>query len=81
MKSKTRIEIMSDYSSLSMSEKVDVLTSALYYMEQYNGRTRADCIALGMGYEIKNGVYIINIDETEIYEDGECDGSGHPRVD
>lgn len=31
--------------------KVDIMMDALDYMQQHNGRTKIDCIALALGYE------------------------------
>jgi hypothetical protein len=32
--------------------KVDILMEALDYMQQYNGRSKLQCIALAMNYEL-----------------------------
>jgi len=32
-------------------DKVAILWDALDYMQQYNGRSKTDCIAIAMGYE------------------------------
>jgi len=49
-KPKTNFEVMELYNKLSSPKKVEVLRSALDYMQQYNGRTKTDCIIYAMGY-------------------------------
>jgi hypothetical protein len=34
--------------------KANILWYALDYMQSYNGRTKADCVALAMDYDIRN---------------------------
>lgn len=48
---KTSDQINEMYEKLSSPKKVNVLMSALNYMQQYNGRSITNCIALAMGYE------------------------------
>ena len=48
-------QILDDYNSLSCSEKLSVMSSALDYMESYNGRSRITCICLAMGYRNETG--------------------------
>lgn len=41
-------EIMEAYYDLPNKQKVEVLDSAISYMQQYNGRSVDSCIVLGM---------------------------------
>lgn len=43
-------EILAKYNKLACTKQVPILYDALEYMQQYNGRTRADCVCLAMGY-------------------------------
>ena len=43
-------EVLTEYNKLSLKKKVSILNGAIEYMNQYNGRTRSDCIFLAMGY-------------------------------
>lgn len=36
--------------------KVEILWEALDYMQQYNGRSKVDCVALALGYEDTEGL-------------------------
>jgi len=38
------------FQQLNKAEQINILWSALDYMNQYNGRTKWECVALGMGY-------------------------------
>lgn len=50
MKTKfTRQELLNKYNKLSGKRQALILWEALDYMNQYNGRTRADCVVLAMG--------------------------------
>jgi hypothetical protein len=40
------------YYKLSKTKRENVLWSALDYMEQYNGRTKWECIALALNIEL-----------------------------
>ena len=44
-------EIMDKFNKLSKDKKISALSEALSCMESYNGRSRTECIALGMGFE------------------------------
>ncbi len=54
------------YENLSKDEKIRILNIVVDLMQQYNGRTKFDCIAIAMGYQIcpgevcfgKNGVIL-----------------------
>ena len=47
---KTNKEVLSLYAKLSDSKKVGMLWEALDNMQQYNGRSKQDCIIYAMGY-------------------------------
>lgn len=47
--------ILKKFNRLSNSKKVDVLYEALDNMQQYNGRSKFDCIAMAMGYKTEFG--------------------------
>ena len=54
-------EVLAKYKMLSEGNKNNVLYEALDFMHQYNGRSKTDCIALAMGYEIiddENNIYL-----------------------
>jgi len=52
MKYFTEQQIEYEFSKLNRLKKIDILWEALDYMQQYNGRTRFDCIRLAMGYGV-----------------------------
>lgn len=43
-------EIMPKYYELSDKEKTKILFEALDYMQEFNGRSKYDCICLALGY-------------------------------
>ena len=47
---KTKEEIQNEFNN--SSDKVGILYNALDIMQQYNGRSKLDCIAIAMGYEV-----------------------------
>ena len=47
---KTSKEIMEEFEK--KRNKVDILWEALDWMQSYNGRSKTDCVAFAMGYEI-----------------------------
>jgi hypothetical protein len=49
-------EIAKEYSRLSASKQVPILYEAIDIMQQYNGRSRFDCIAKAMGYSNMEGL-------------------------
>lgn len=49
-------EIAKEYSKLSASKQVPILYEAIDIMQQYNGRSRFDCIAKAMGYSNYEGL-------------------------
>jgi hypothetical protein len=51
----TSSHISQQYAKLSDKERVEVLSQALDYMSQFNGRSRFLCIAMGMGYHNTEG--------------------------
>lgn len=54
-------DVIEEFYELSGGEQVKVLWDALDFMQQYNGRSRYDCIILAMGYElVDEGKYIKN---------------------
>lgn len=51
VKQYSKDQIWRKYCLLSYKKKTQVLNAALDFMQQYNGRSKMECIALGMGYE------------------------------
>lgn len=51
----TSSQVSEAYSKLSDKQKVEVLSSALDYGLQFNGRSRFLCIAMAMGYHNTEG--------------------------
>ena len=47
-----RKKLLDKYEKLSYQKKFEVLWSALDYMEQYNGRSKYDCIVLALGGQV-----------------------------
>jgi hypothetical protein len=54
MKKLTKAQINDIFINMPLKEKYSVLWDALDYMEQYNGRSKMDCIILAMGYKSDN---------------------------
>jgi len=50
----TKQEALELYEKMSYKKKVEVLWDALDLMQQYNGRTRYECIALALGVEVSD---------------------------
>jgi hypothetical protein len=48
-------ELMNEFVKLSKEKQAVILSRALDYMQQYNGRRKSYCIAMGMGYENPEG--------------------------
>ena len=48
-------EIYNEFDKLSKDKKIVILYEAIDYMQQYNGRSRFQCISLAMGYENDKG--------------------------
>lgn len=55
MKYYTSEEISKQYNKMTKDEKIEVLNSAINYMQQYNGRSKFLCIAMAMGYNNHEG--------------------------
>jgi len=51
----TSSHVSEAYAKLTDKERVEVLSQALDYMSQFNGRSRFLCIAMGMGYDNYEG--------------------------
>lgn len=51
----TSQELYEKYVKLPSAQKVNILFRALDYMEQFNGRSKIDCIILAMGYVLRPG--------------------------
>ena len=51
----TSEHINKEFNKLTKDKKIDILFSALSYMQMYNGRSEITCIALAMGYENYEG--------------------------
>lgn len=43
-------DVLAKFNQLSWKNQANVLYEAIDFMQQYNGRSRADCICLAMGY-------------------------------
>jgi hypothetical protein len=53
-------KVLEKFSTLTKKKQVDVLFSAIDYMNQYNGRTTNDCIVLAMAKDYETGMKFIN---------------------
>jgi hypothetical protein len=51
-KTYTREQLRDMFSKLPAIKKIDTLWLALDLMQQYNGRTKYDCVFMAMGYDI-----------------------------
>jgi len=51
----TSTHISREYEKLTKDLKINVLSSAIDYMEQFNGRSKFLCIAMAMGYDNHGG--------------------------
>lgn len=51
----TADQISDKYNKLSLNKKNEILYEAIDVMQQYNGRSRFDCIAIAMGYRNEEG--------------------------
>lgn len=51
----TRNHIAKEFNALTKDKKIETLMEALDYMQQYNGRSKFNCIALALGYENYEG--------------------------
>jgi hypothetical protein len=56
-------EVLIKYNKLSSSKQVTILWDALDYMQQYNGRTKSECVILAMGFEGEFDKYIKTSEE------------------
>jgi len=56
VETKTPLEIEEMYANLTRLKKINVLWEALDFMQQYNERTRFDCVAMAMGYQDIEGL-------------------------
>jgi hypothetical protein len=64
MKTYTSEEIRNKYNKLTNSKQVTILWDALDFMQQYNGRSRFECIALAMGFDSNgDGIWTKNKSE------------------
>lgn len=55
MKNYNGDQVLEKFNSLTKDEKINVLDSAIDYMQSYNGRSKLTCIALAMGFENTEG--------------------------
>jgi len=53
-KTYTSQDFVDKYNALKCKEKTKVLYDALDYMQEYNGRSKLDCVILAMGYKVHN---------------------------
>jgi len=44
-------KVLKKFGKLSNKKKIEVLWTALAFMQQYNGRLKVECVCLAMGYE------------------------------
>lgn len=44
-------EILIKFNALKARDKIQILWDAIDVMQQYNGRTKKQCVAIAMGYE------------------------------
>jgi hypothetical protein len=51
----TPVQIFTEFNEMSKDSKMEVLYEAINIMQQYNGRSRFECIAKAMGYENHEG--------------------------
>ena len=56
MKNLTGEQIHGKFNKLPTAKRIHLLWDALDYMEQYNGRSKTDCLALAMGYSNQSTV-------------------------
>lgn len=54
MKARTQEGIIQEFSNLPYKKQVVIMWGALDHMEQFNGRTKLDCVCLSMGYTPNN---------------------------
>lgn len=54
MKTYTELELQKKFEWLTKSEQINVLWSALNIMQQYNGRSRWECVFFAMDFEPVN---------------------------
>jgi hypothetical protein len=47
----TAEELEKKFDNTTRVEKINILSQAIDYMQQYNGRTKQTCIFLAMGYD------------------------------
>lgn len=63
----TSQEIRTMFEKFSYIKQVGILMDALGYMQQYNGRSETDCIALAIGYDNFEGDGTYTKRETKSY--------------
>ena len=51
----TKSEILRKFNALSWKDQSNVLYDALDVMQQYNGRSKSQCIVMAMGYDNDEG--------------------------
>jgi hypothetical protein len=65
MKKYNDFGLMHKFSVLKHKDKVEVLSSAIDYMQQFSGRTKVECIAMAMGYERTHDGEWVKADEDD----------------
>lgn len=55
MKQFTSQQLWDKFTKLNKVEQYEVMSGALDYMQQYNGRTKQYCIFRAMGYDDREG--------------------------
>lgn len=53
-KIKTILEVQKKFARLTRLQKIETLFEALDFMQQYNGRSKWECIALVFNYSIND---------------------------
>lgn len=62
----TEYGVICKFNALKLKDKVDVLSSAIDLMQQYNGRTKEECIIMAMGFERNSdGKWVIEDDRVD----------------
>ena len=59
----TKEEVKTKFDNLTKNKKIEILYDALSFMQQYNGRSKFDCIAAAMGFYSDDGVIFTKTDD------------------
>lgn len=58
-KAKTIEQVIKKFEKLSYKNKCEILLNALGFMQQYNGRSENECIAMAMNYVRDNDMWYL----------------------